>query len=85
MSGAIPYSPHAFMVWCSVNDMGSFTLLFPVFLVRVRFEVDPSGPWLSCRHPWGHWCGLRCTHETLNGIFLYEKGSNIFQSMHYHS
>jgi len=76
MSGAIPYSPYAFMAWCSINGRDSFTLLFPVFLVRVRFDVDPSGQWLSRRQPGRHLCGLRLTHENFNGIFVYEKGNN---------
>jgi len=68
----------AFTAWCSVNGRDNFTLLlvFPVFLVRVRFEVDPSGPWPSRRQPGRHLCGLRLTHGNFNGISVYEKGNN---------
>jgi hypothetical protein len=64
------------MAWCSISGRESFALIFPVFVVHVRFEVDPSGPWLSRRHPGRHLCGLRLTHGNLNGISVYEKGNN---------
>jgi hypothetical protein len=78
MSGPLPYSLYAFMACCSINGRDSFSLLFPVFLVRVRFEVDLSDPWLSRRHPGRHLCGLRFTHGNFNGISVYQKGIMIY-------